>query len=105
MATVVILRKPAKATYTTLKSYRPIGLLPDLCQILEKMAVACLKRSEPEFFLSLCLEYLKYFFISQIDVGRLKLKLDDYVRYLISDKLDFLLTTHTRFLSTSVTHR
>ncbi|CAH2089593.1 unnamed protein product [Euphydryas editha] len=42
-ATVVFLRKPGKATYTTPKSYRPIGLLPVLGKILEKMLVARLQ--------------------------------------------------------------
>ena len=38
-ATVVVLRKPGKDTYTSPKSYRPIGLLPVLGKILEKMIV------------------------------------------------------------------
>ncbi|XP_047028061.1 uncharacterized protein LOC124636164 [Helicoverpa zea] len=42
-ATVVILRKPGKDTYTAPKSYRPIGLLPVLGKILEKLMVARLK--------------------------------------------------------------
>ncbi|XP_045541155.1 uncharacterized protein LOC123722714 [Papilio machaon] len=39
-AVVVILRKPGKADYTHPKSLRPIGLLPILGKILEKMLVA-----------------------------------------------------------------
>lgn len=42
-ATVVVLRKPGKTDYTTPKSYRPIGLLPILGKIYEKMLVARLK--------------------------------------------------------------
>ncbi|XP_045450167.1 uncharacterized protein LOC123658921 [Melitaea cinxia] len=42
-ATVIFLRKPGKNTYTTPKSYRPIGLLPMLGKILEKMLVARLQ--------------------------------------------------------------
>lgn len=42
-ATVVILKKPGKSSYTTPKSYRPIGLLPVLGKIYEKMLVARLR--------------------------------------------------------------
>lgn len=42
-ATVVVLRKPTKEDYTNPKSYRPIGLLPALGKILEKMVVGRLK--------------------------------------------------------------
>lgn len=42
-ATVVILRKPGKDSYTAPKSYRPIGLLPVLGKVYEKMLVARLK--------------------------------------------------------------
>lgn len=42
-ATVVVLRKPGKETYSVPKSYRPIGLLPVLGKIYEKMLVARLK--------------------------------------------------------------
>lgn len=42
-ATVVVLRKPAKDDYTKPKSYRPIGLLPVMGKILEKMIVGRLK--------------------------------------------------------------
>ncbi|CAH2109292.1 unnamed protein product [Euphydryas editha] len=42
-ATVIFLRKPIKSTYTSPKSYRPIGLLPVLGKILEKMLVARLQ--------------------------------------------------------------
>lgn len=42
-ATVVILRKPGKESYTDPKSYRPIGLLPVMGKILEKMVVARIK--------------------------------------------------------------
>lgn len=42
-ATVVILRKPGKDSYVTPKSYRPIGLLPVLGKIYEKMLVSRLK--------------------------------------------------------------
>ncbi|XP_063834856.1 uncharacterized protein LOC135084043 [Ostrinia nubilalis] len=42
-ATVVVLRKPGKEDYTNPKSYRPIGLLPVLGKILEKMVVARMK--------------------------------------------------------------
>ncbi|XP_045777032.1 uncharacterized protein LOC123875323 [Maniola jurtina] len=42
-ATVIFLRKPGKATYTTPKSYRPIGLLPVLGKVLEKMLVTRLQ--------------------------------------------------------------
>ena len=42
-ATVVVLRKPGKDSYTTPKAYRPIGLLPVLGKILERMVVARLK--------------------------------------------------------------
>ncbi|CAK1546868.1 unnamed protein product [Leptosia nina] len=38
-ATVVVLRKPGRADYTTPKSYRPIGLLPVMGKIMEKMFV------------------------------------------------------------------
>ncbi|KAG6438774.1 hypothetical protein O3G_MSEX000213, partial [Manduca sexta] len=38
-ATVIVLRKPAKEDYTQVKSYRPIGLLPVMGKILEKMVV------------------------------------------------------------------
>ncbi|KAA5658148.1 hypothetical protein F3G64_34415, partial [Pseudomonas aeruginosa] len=36
-ATVVVLRKPGKTDYTNPKAYRPIGLLPVLGKVLEKM--------------------------------------------------------------------
>ncbi|CAH2208365.1 jg17305, partial [Pararge aegeria aegeria] len=36
-ATVVVLRKPSREDYTNPKSYRPIGLLPVLGKILEKL--------------------------------------------------------------------
>lgn len=39
-ATVVVLRKPGKDDYQNPKAYRPIGLLPVLGKILEKMIVA-----------------------------------------------------------------
>ncbi|XP_063835567.1 uncharacterized protein LOC135084759 [Ostrinia nubilalis] len=42
-ATVVVLRKPGKEDYTNPKAYRPIGLLPVLGKILEKMIVARMK--------------------------------------------------------------
>ncbi|CAK1582424.1 unnamed protein product [Parnassius mnemosyne] len=42
-ATVVVLRKPGKETYTHPKSYRPIGLLPVLGKIFEKMVVRRIK--------------------------------------------------------------
>ncbi|XP_047543137.1 uncharacterized protein LOC125075464 [Vanessa atalanta] len=42
-ATVVALRKPGKEDYTNPKSYRPIGLLPVLGKVLEKMIVARMK--------------------------------------------------------------
>ena len=42
-AAVVVLRKPAKQDYFQPKSYRPIGLLPVLGKILEKMVVGRLK--------------------------------------------------------------
>ncbi|XP_062529492.1 uncharacterized protein LOC119629800 [Bombyx mori] len=42
-ATVIVLRKPGKENYTNPKSYRPIGLLPILGKIYEKMLVARLK--------------------------------------------------------------
>ncbi|KAJ2939998.1 hypothetical protein O0L34_g14030 [Tuta absoluta] len=42
-ATVIVLRKPGKDTYTNPKSYRPIGLLPVMGKIYEKMLVARLK--------------------------------------------------------------
>lgn len=42
-ATVVVLRKPGKEDYTNPKSYRPIGLLPVLGKVLERMVVARLK--------------------------------------------------------------
>ncbi|KAL0861194.1 hypothetical protein ABMA27_009674 [Loxostege sticticalis] len=38
-AVVVVLRKPGKSDYTLPKSYRPIGLLPVLGKILEKMMI------------------------------------------------------------------
>ncbi|CAK1549484.1 unnamed protein product [Leptosia nina] len=38
-ATVVVLRKPGRTDYTTPKSYRPIGLLPVMGKIMEKMLV------------------------------------------------------------------
>lgn len=42
-ATVVVLRKPGKANYMDPKSYRPIGLLPVMGKVLEKMVVARVK--------------------------------------------------------------
>lgn len=42
-ATVVVLRKPGKEDYTDVKSYRPIGLLPVMGKILEKMVVGRVK--------------------------------------------------------------
>lgn len=42
-ATVMMLRKPGRCDYTTPKSLRPIGLLPILGKILEKMLVGRLK--------------------------------------------------------------
>ncbi|CAF4939189.1 unnamed protein product [Pieris macdunnoughi] len=42
-ATIVVLRKPAKANYDNPKSYRPIGLLPVMGKIFEKMVVERLK--------------------------------------------------------------
>lgn len=42
-AVVVVLRKPGKDSYTAPKSYRPIGLLPILGKIYEKMLVTRLK--------------------------------------------------------------
>lgn len=42
-ATVVVLKKPGKDSYTTPKSYRPIGLLPVLGKVYEKMLVARLR--------------------------------------------------------------
>ncbi|XP_049868206.1 uncharacterized protein LOC126371572 [Pectinophora gossypiella] len=42
-ATVIVLRKPGKECYDSPKSYRPIGLLPVLGKIYEKMIVARLK--------------------------------------------------------------
>ncbi|KAL0892590.1 hypothetical protein ABMA27_014319 [Loxostege sticticalis] len=42
-ATVVVLRKPGKEDYTNPKAYRPIGLLPVLGKVLEKMIVARIK--------------------------------------------------------------
>ncbi|KAL0809148.1 hypothetical protein ABMA28_011383 [Loxostege sticticalis] len=38
-AVVVVLRKPGKSDYTLPKSYRPIGLLPVLGKIVEKMLI------------------------------------------------------------------
>nr|XP_034833570.1 uncharacterized protein LOC117990212 [Maniola hyperantus] len=38
-ATVIVLRKPGKSDYSQVKSYRPIGLLPVLGKVLEKMIV------------------------------------------------------------------
>nr|XP_037872912.1 uncharacterized protein LOC119629799 [Bombyx mori] len=42
-AIVVVLRKPDKENYTEAKSYRPIGLLPVMGKILEKMMVNRIK--------------------------------------------------------------
>lgn len=42
-ATVVVLRKPGKGDYTNPKAYRPIGLLPVLGKVLEKILVARMK--------------------------------------------------------------
>ncbi|KAL0811622.1 hypothetical protein ABMA28_009992 [Loxostege sticticalis] len=42
-ATVVVLRKPGKDDYTNPKAYRPIGLLPVLGKVLEKILVARMK--------------------------------------------------------------
>ncbi|CAH2225630.1 jg2420 [Pararge aegeria aegeria] len=42
-ATVIVLRKPAKEDYTNPKAYRPIGLLPVLGKILEKMVIGRIK--------------------------------------------------------------
>lgn len=42
-ATVVVLRKPNKDDYTAPKAYRPIGLLPVLGKVYEKMIVTRLK--------------------------------------------------------------
>lgn len=42
-ATVIVLRKPNKKSYTDPKSYRPIGLLPVFGKILEKMLVCRIK--------------------------------------------------------------
>lgn len=42
-ATVVALRKPGKDRYTDPKSYRPIGLLPVMGKILEKLVVGRIK--------------------------------------------------------------
>lgn len=42
-ATVVVLRKPGKESYTVPKSYRPIGLLPVLGKVFEKIIVNRLK--------------------------------------------------------------
>nr|BDU78964.1 hypothetical protein [Bombyx mori] len=42
-ATVVVLRKPGKETYTAPKSYRPIGLLPVMGKLLERMIVGRLR--------------------------------------------------------------
>lgn len=42
-ATVVVLRKPGKERYDVLKAYRPIGLLPVMGKVLEKMIVTRLK--------------------------------------------------------------
>lgn len=42
-ATVVALRKPGKELYTEPKSYRPIGLLPVMGKILEKMLIGRIK--------------------------------------------------------------
>ncbi|XP_041973425.1 uncharacterized protein LOC121729104 [Aricia agestis] len=42
-ATVVVLRKPGKESYRVPKAYRPIGLLPVLGKIFEKMLVARLR--------------------------------------------------------------
>ncbi|CAB3250211.1 unnamed protein product [Arctia plantaginis] len=42
-ATAVVLRKPGKEDYQSAKSYRPIGLLPVLEKVLEKMVVARLQ--------------------------------------------------------------
>lgn len=42
-ATIIILRKPNKENYTSPKSYRPIGLLPVMGKILEKMLINRLK--------------------------------------------------------------
>lgn len=42
-AAVVALRKPGKKDYTSPKSYRPIGLLPILGKVLEKMMIGRLK--------------------------------------------------------------
>ncbi|CAK1592792.1 unnamed protein product [Parnassius mnemosyne] len=43
IATVIVLRKPGKIDYTIPKAYRPIGLLPILGKIFEKLLVARLK--------------------------------------------------------------
>ncbi|CAK1598143.1 unnamed protein product [Parnassius mnemosyne] len=42
-AVVVVLRKPGKRDYTHPRSYRPIGLLPVLGKVLEKMVVRRIK--------------------------------------------------------------
>ncbi|KAL0821383.1 hypothetical protein ABMA28_005969 [Loxostege sticticalis] len=42
-ATVVVLRKPGKDDYKSPKAYRPIGLLPVLGKVLEKMLIARVK--------------------------------------------------------------
>lgn len=38
-ATVIVLKKPGKTNYSLPKSYRPIGLLPIMGKILEKMVI------------------------------------------------------------------
>ncbi|CAK1602629.1 unnamed protein product [Parnassius mnemosyne] len=43
IATVIVLKKPGKVDYTMPKAYRPIGLLPILGKIFEKMLVNRLK--------------------------------------------------------------
>jgi ribonuclease HI len=42
-ASVIILRKPGKESYSEAKSYRPIGLLPVMGKILEKLMVSRLR--------------------------------------------------------------
>lgn len=43
VATIVVLKKPGKSDYTAPKSYRPIGLLPVLGKIYEKLLITRLK--------------------------------------------------------------
>ena len=80
-ATVVVLRKPGKVDYTTPKAYRPIGLLPVLGKVFEKLLVARLR-----FYILPRMSTRQYGFMPQRSTEDSLYVLMQHIRTKITDK-------------------